>query len=54
VPLEYLIGEALPPHVGPEQSDDEVALRRYRHEVAGALHELIDGALARRAGIELR
>jgi 1-acyl-sn-glycerol-3-phosphate acyltransferase len=54
VPLEYLIGEALPPHVGPEQCNDEVALRRYRHEVAGALHELIDGALARRAGIELR
>ena len=28
-------------------------LRRLRHEVAGALHELIENELARRAGLEL-
>ncbi|HTV18057.1 MAG TPA: lysophospholipid acyltransferase family protein [Polyangiaceae bacterium] len=52
VALEYIIGEPLAPGVGPEQQADEAALHRLRHEVAGALHELLDRALARRAGIE--
>jgi 1-acyl-sn-glycerol-3-phosphate acyltransferase len=54
VPLEYVIGDPVPPGLGPECQDDEVALRRVRHEVAGALHELLDSALARRAGIDRR
>jgi 1-acyl-sn-glycerol-3-phosphate acyltransferase len=53
VPLEYVIGEPVLPGVGPEHQNDEVALRRSRREVAGALHELLDAALARRAGIDL-
>jgi 1-acyl-sn-glycerol-3-phosphate acyltransferase len=53
VALEYVIGEPIRPGVGPERQDDATALRHYRHEVAGALHELLDGALARRAGIDL-
>jgi 1-acyl-sn-glycerol-3-phosphate acyltransferase len=51
--LRFLVGEPILPHVGPEQSDDLKALRWLRREVAGALHELIETELARRAGIEL-
>lgn len=53
VQLRFVIGDPLPPTVGPERASDEVAVRRFRHEVAGALHELIDVELARRAGIRL-
>jgi 1-acyl-sn-glycerol-3-phosphate acyltransferase len=53
VALEYVIGEPIRPAIGPEGQDDPAVLRRYRHEVAGALHELLDAALARRAGIDL-
>jgi 1-acyl-sn-glycerol-3-phosphate acyltransferase len=53
VPLRFLIGDALAPTVGPDRASDEVAVRRFRHEVAGALHELIDLELARRAGIRV-
>lgn len=53
VALEYVIGEPLWPGVGPEQQDDGAAVHRFRHEVAGALHELLDNALARRAGVDL-
>jgi 1-acyl-sn-glycerol-3-phosphate acyltransferase len=52
VPLRYVIGQALTPPAGPERADDELTVRRFRHEVAGALHELIDVALARRAGLQ--
>jgi 1-acyl-sn-glycerol-3-phosphate acyltransferase len=52
VPLRYVIGEALTPPAGPEGADDDRVVRRFRHEVAGALHELIDVALARRAGLQ--
>jgi 1-acyl-sn-glycerol-3-phosphate acyltransferase len=53
VPLRFVIGDPLAPTVGPERASDDGAVRRFRHEVAGALHELIDVALARRAGIRL-
>lgn len=53
VPLEFIIGEPLAPSVGPEHWADAALVHRYRNEVAGALHELIDVALARRAGIDL-
>lgn len=53
VKLRYIFGEPIPPPPR-EQLRDETALRRYRHEVEGALHELIEIELARRAGIDLR
>jgi 1-acyl-sn-glycerol-3-phosphate acyltransferase len=52
-PLRFIVGEPIFPGVGPEYADDITALRRLRHEVAGALHELIENELARRAGLEL-
>jgi 1-acyl-sn-glycerol-3-phosphate acyltransferase len=51
--LRFLVGEAILPHVGIEMSEDLTAQRWLRREVAGALHELIETELARRAGIEL-
>jgi 1-acyl-sn-glycerol-3-phosphate acyltransferase len=51
--LRFIIGEPIVPDASPEQADDLAVLRRVRHEVAGALHELIENELARRAGIEL-
>jgi 1-acyl-sn-glycerol-3-phosphate acyltransferase len=52
VRLRFVFGEPIaPPPAGVEQ--DAGALRRYRREIEGALHELIEGELARRAGVEL-
>ena len=50
--LRYLVGE---PIAIPESAreDDATLVRALRWQVAGALHELIDTELARRAGIEL-
>lgn len=53
VRLRFVFGEPIMPSVGPEMASDMTAVRRLRHEVAGALHELIETELARRAGIEL-
>jgi 1-acyl-sn-glycerol-3-phosphate acyltransferase len=53
VSLEFVIGEPLTCGTGPDRYTDDATVRRYRHEVAGALHELIDVALARRAGIRI-
>jgi 1-acyl-sn-glycerol-3-phosphate acyltransferase len=50
VRLSFVIGEPIPPPPLVRE-DDERAVRRFRHEVAGALHELIDVGLARRAGV---
>jgi 1-acyl-sn-glycerol-3-phosphate acyltransferase len=52
-PLRFIIGEPIVHGLAPEQADDIAVLRRLRHEVAGALHELIENELARRAGLEL-
>jgi 1-acyl-sn-glycerol-3-phosphate acyltransferase len=52
-PLRFIIGEPIIPDVPPERADDITVVRRLRHEVAGALHELIENELARRAGLEL-
>jgi 1-acyl-sn-glycerol-3-phosphate acyltransferase len=52
VPLHFVIGEPIPPR-GRERAGDPAALRSLRREVAGALHELIDEALARRSGIDV-
>jgi hypothetical protein len=53
VRLEFVLGDPIAPSVPPEKADDAVALRRLRHEVEGALHEIIENELAKRAGIDL-
>jgi 1-acyl-sn-glycerol-3-phosphate acyltransferase len=50
--IRYVIGEPIDPPA-PSFADDAHALRRMRREVEGALHEIIEVELARRAGIEL-
>jgi 1-acyl-sn-glycerol-3-phosphate acyltransferase len=52
VRLSFVVGEPIPPPA-PIGEDDERAVRRFRHEVAGALHELIDVGLAHRAGVDV-
>ena len=49
VPFKFVIGEPIPPPTDLDQR----TMRRYRHEVEGALHELIETELAERAGIAL-
>ena len=51
--LRFIVGEPIVPDAGPDRADDESLLKHLRHEVAGALHELIENELARRAGIGL-
>lgn len=53
VHLRYVVGQALTLPAAPEQADDPETLRRCRYLVEGALQELIDCELARRAGIAL-
>jgi 1-acyl-sn-glycerol-3-phosphate acyltransferase len=53
VPLRYVFGEPIPMRVPPESACDPATLHAVRHEVEGALHELIETELAHRAGIEL-
>jgi 1-acyl-sn-glycerol-3-phosphate acyltransferase len=52
VRFRYVMGEPIEPGALPEQAGDAVMLRRLRHEVEGALHELIENELAKRAGID--
>jgi len=52
VRLRYVVGEPILPNVDPALADDDDTVRRLRHEVEGALHELIESELARRAGID--
>jgi 1-acyl-sn-glycerol-3-phosphate acyltransferase len=51
--LRYVFGEPIRPDVPPEAEHDEASAHRLRERVAGALHELIETELARRAGIPL-
>jgi 1-acyl-sn-glycerol-3-phosphate acyltransferase len=51
-PLRFVIGAPIAPPPF-EFAGDEERVRRLRHEVEGALHELIEGELARRAGISI-
>jgi 1-acyl-sn-glycerol-3-phosphate acyltransferase len=53
VKLEFVIGEPIAPPTDRAAADDPRALRRLRHEVEGAVHELIEIALARRSGIDV-
>lgn len=50
VKVRALFGEPITLRARPEEADDMDALRHCRHEVEGALHELIEAELARRAG----
>jgi 1-acyl-sn-glycerol-3-phosphate acyltransferase len=52
VRLRYVFGEPISPRARPDQADDEEVVRRTRREVEGALHELIEAELAKRAGID--
>jgi hypothetical protein len=51
--VRFAVGEPILPKVAPSRSTDAEAQRQLRREVEGALHELIERELARRAGIEL-
>ena len=51
--LRFIVGEPIETRADPSEASDPTTLRRVRREVAGALHELIENELARRAGIVL-
>jgi 1-acyl-sn-glycerol-3-phosphate acyltransferase len=52
VALRYVFGEPVMP-LEHACSDDETSVKRLRHEVEGALQELLDEELARRAGVSV-
>jgi 1-acyl-sn-glycerol-3-phosphate acyltransferase len=52
VKLHYVVGKPIRPEVRPEQAEDPEIVQRLRREVEGALHELIEGELAKRAGVD--
>jgi 1-acyl-sn-glycerol-3-phosphate acyltransferase len=51
--LRFVVGSPITPPAAADGPDEQQVLERFRREIAGALHELIDNELARRAGIEL-
>lgn len=51
VRLHYVFGEPIFPRARPEEADDIEVQRHIRREVEGALHELIEAELAKRAGV---
>jgi 1-acyl-sn-glycerol-3-phosphate acyltransferase len=53
VPMRFVFGDPIPVPDDPAIADDEVAVRRLRHEVEGAIHELLEIELARRVGVDL-
>jgi 1-acyl-sn-glycerol-3-phosphate acyltransferase len=53
VALRYVLGEPLVPRARPDEADDPDVLRRVQREVKGALEELIDEELAKRAGFDI-
>jgi 1-acyl-sn-glycerol-3-phosphate acyltransferase len=53
VRITFAFGDPIETNARPEDADDPAVLTRVRHEVEGALHELIEIELARRAGIDL-
>ena len=53
VHLKYVFGDPIFPRFSIEHENDLKALRSLRHEVEGALHELIEQELAKRVGIDL-
>lgn len=53
VRLRYVIGEPIPADLPPEAADDPRLVRRRRREIEGALHEIIEEELVRRAGMTM-
>lgn len=53
VPLRFVFGDPIPVPDDPARADDDVTVRRLRHEVEGAIHELLEIELARRVGVDL-
>jgi hypothetical protein len=53
VPWRFVLGAPIAPRFPAERAQDPTALHALRHEVEGALHQLLDAELARRAGIDL-
>ncbi len=53
VELRYFLGEPITVQASPDQADDPGVLRPARREVEGALQEMIDAELARRAGFPM-
>ncbi len=53
VPLKFVFGEPLEPPGPPSLAEDPLAVRRFRREVEGALHEILEYELARRSGVEM-
>ncbi len=53
VPMHFTFGEPIPVPDDPDRANDEVTVRRLRHEVEGAIHELLEIELARRVGVDL-
>lgn len=53
VRLKGIFGEPIVLQANPEQCDDPEVLKRCRREVEGALYEIIDLELAKRAGFEV-
>ena len=53
VEIRFLFGEPIPPRVEPAEDSNIKLVRSMRREVEGALHELIEIELAKRAGIDL-
>jgi len=53
VRLCFIFGEPISPPPDPEAAHDPVIVRRLRHEVEAALHELSENELANRAGIDI-
>jgi len=54
VRVHFVFGEPVMPRATPEQDEDFALVRSTRREVEGALHELIEAELARRAGLDSR
>ncbi|MFT3922440.1 MAG: lysophospholipid acyltransferase family protein [Myxococcales bacterium] len=54
VQVHFVFGEAIAPRATPTQQSDFKLVRAMRREVEGALHELIEMELAKRAGIDLQ
>jgi hypothetical protein len=52
--MRFLFGEPIMPRLPPEAAGDFALVRALRREAEGALHELLELELARRAGIDLR
>ncbi|CAN5917234.1 hypothetical protein BH11MYX2_BH11MYX2_40030 [soil metagenome] len=52
VRLKFVFGNPIMPRALPEEANDPETVRRLRHEVEGALHEILEGELAKRVGID--